>query len=60
MFSRYNLRLVRRVCGDDGTVIWLLFPIFMNSVEIEEDTDVDLTVSVIGAVGRALKNSEKN
>ena len=32
---------------------------FMNSVETEEDTDVDLTGSVLGAVGRALKNSEK-
>lgn len=56
IYARLHLRFIRRVRGDDGTIIeLLLFVIAPNSVEIEEETDVDRTDSVVNGVGSAIE-----
>lgn len=61
VYDRLNLRLLRRVLGDNGIVVWLLlFVIVPNSLEMEEDTDVDLTDSVLDGVGSAININKKN
>jgi hypothetical protein len=49
-----SLPLLRRTCGDDTDVVGLLLAMMgPNSVESDDDTDVDLIVSVVGGIGRA-------